>query len=81
MLTDLQAMFRNPAVNDQNATVLCCKKADAASVSRTHLDKLPEPDVVFFGVDEHGQHRHVNTDDNVMDDCRWQSCEHATVEL
>lgn len=57
-------------VND--AVVPCSRKTDARKWSVEKLKTLPEPEVVYFGVDTHGcnRYRWVNTLANEDDDLR-----------
>lgn len=67
---EMKALLLNKQVNVNDAVVLCSRKVDARKWSVEKLKTLPEPEVVYFGVDTHGSSRWVNTLANEDDDLR-----------
>ena len=60
MLDELDALLMSNVVDKARATVLCCRKKDAAHISADRLQTCLGDDVLFFGVDKHGSVRTVN---------------------
>ena len=67
---EMKALLLNKQVDVNDAVVLCSRKTDARKWSVEKLKTLPEPEVVYFGVDTHGSNRWVNTLANEDDDLR-----------
>ena len=64
----------NSVVTSANATVLCCRKAEAAKISSMKLQECPGDDVCFRGVDKHGDVRVVNdASKEANDNMEWDN--------
>ena len=65
---EMKALLFNREVDYCEAVVLCCRKRDSRLWSINKLQGLEGPDVIYCGVDRHGDERHVNTLQNEDDD-------------
>ena len=58
-------LLQNKAVTTDDAVTLSCTNDVARSISKTHLDRLPQPEHAYYAVDRHGRNVYIN---NVADE-------------
>lgn len=54
-------LLQNKAVTTDEAVTLSCTNDVARSISKTHLDRLPTPEHVYYAVDRHGHNMYINS--------------------
>ena len=65
---EMKALLLNRDVDVNEAVVLCCRKKDARVWSVSKLKCLDGPEVIYYGVDKHGDEKRVNSLGNEDDD-------------
>ena len=75
VLQDMKQLFTTATVkeDDEDTIVVCCRKYEARAYAMEKLSQLPGEEQIYFGVDQHGTSKWVNTRDNEDDD--WEEAE------